>query len=274
MSTYDPLSFFDTDVETPAPAASTAPAAETPTLEPVAAPVAETPAVAAPAAEKPEFEGAPAGFVPIGALTAERQRRQTLEEQVNAAKVPANGTPPAAAQPAAPVVIPQVGTPEHAAYLQDQLVQTQVTSQFNLSESRFVAAHGAEATQKLQEWADKQDVFFFQRLLASPDPYAMAKKEFDREVAADAYTAIPQDQFAAFQKFLADQAAAAAGGVVTPTATSAQPAVIAPSALAAQQKALQPTASSGTIVTNPSASGVKPGETPAAPGNAFATIFE
>lgn len=267
MSTFDPLSFFDEDVSPAAAEAAAAPVV----AEPVA-PVVQEPAAPV-ATEKPEFEGAPSGYVPVGALQEERKKRQSLEEQVRDAKAQAPKVEAAAPVQTAPVPAP--GTPEHAAYLQDQLVATQIDNRFNQSENRFTAAHGAEETAKLQKWVEAQDVYFFQRLLGTNDPYAEAKKEYDVAQAATAYSAIPQDRFAAFQKWEADQAALAAGGQVaaTPAATT-QPAVIAPSAFKSAQKPLTEGVSSGSILTTPTAGKDKVGDTPAAPGAAFSTTFK
>lgn len=266
MSDYDPLSFFDEAPSSAAPTTEVVPVVETPAAAPVAAPEA----VQAPAAvePKPEFEGAPAGFVPVSALQAERTKRQSLEEQVAAAK-----TPVAPAAPVAQAPVPQAGTPEHAAYLQDQIMQQQIDNKFNLSESRFTVQHGVEETQKLQAWVEGQDVFFFQRLLSEADPYAAAKVLYDQAEAATAYKAIPQTELEAFRTWQATQAAAvAAGQPVTPTVTP--PVVVAPSvAAAAKKEDLQKPVSSGTILTTPSAAGTKPGETPAAPGAAFSNTF-
>lgn len=268
MSTFDPLSFFDDDVTPAAVEAAAAPVVAEP-----AAPVVQEPAAPV-VADKPEFEGAPNGFVPVAALQAERTKRQSLEEQVRDAKAQAPKVE-AAAPVQAPAAVPQVGTPEHAAYLQDQLVATQIDNKFNMSESRFTAAHGVEETAKLQKWVEGQDVYFFQRLLGTNDPYAEAKKEYDIAQAATAYSAIPQDRFAAFQKWEADQAALAAGGqlAATPAATT-QPAVITPSAFKAAQKPLTEGVSSGSILTTPTAGKDKVGDTPAAPGAAFSTMFK
>lgn len=264
MSEYDPLSFFDGDVSKEAVQAAAAPAA----------PVAQEPAAPVVQAEaKPEFEGAPSGYVPLGALQEERKKRQSLEDQVREAKAAAPKVEPAA--PVQDAAVPAPGTPEHAAYLQDQLTATQIDNRFNMSENRFTAAHGLEETQKLQKWVEDQDVYFFQRLLATKDPYAEAKKEYDVAQAATAYSAIPQDRFAAFQKWEAEQAAAVAGGqpVAAPAVTT-KPAVTTPSAFKAAQKPLTEGVSSGTILTTPSAGKDKVGDTPAAPGAAFSTMFK
>lgn len=269
MSDFDPLSFFDNDID---PAAHAAPVVEAPAVAPAAAPAAEPAPASAPAATQTdpaveEFKGAPAGFVPLAALHEARAKARTLQEAVEAAKNPANRPAEASPQPA--VQVPEAGTPEYDQYITAELRQTQLNSNLNLSESRFTVQHGVEETKKLQDWVAKQDVYFFQRVLGSSDPYAEAKKSYDVDQAAVAYGAIPKDQFEAFKQWQTAQAAAVVTPAVQPTQT-----VVAPSvAAAAKVEALQPAVSSGTIVNAPSAGGPKTGETDAAPGAAFDKTF-
>lgn len=273
MSEYDPLSFLDGDVEHAATAVAEPAQPQVEAPAPVAAPAVEAPSAPAVAAVDDEFKGAPAGFVPYGALKEERLKRQTLEQAVKdfGAGKPANGSPPAASQPSAPV--PDYGTPEYGAYVQQQLELTNLNSALNLSEARALAIYGHETVAKLQAWAADKDQYFYERILASDDPYKVAKGEYDREQAAAAYDAIPQTEFEAFKQWKADQAAAIAGN---PAPAAAPTAAIAPSAFKAAQEAAKPvtkSVSSGSIVSAPTAGTAKPGEKPAGPGVAFDEAF-
>jgi hypothetical protein len=285
MSLNDPLSFFDGDVQTPAaaaPAPADAPSNVPAVVDTPAAPAAPTTSADAAVSGAPDdsFPNAPAGFVPIRALQDERSKRQTLEDVVKGF-----GKPQPAPQPAAPAPqprpVPQIGTPEHGQWLQDQNFQLQVSTKFDRSEMMATMAHGADKVAAAKEWAQaQQDPSWWMGVIESPDPYGRVIAEMNREADAKSWAERDQnDEWKAFTAWKEAQAAGqqpAAGGA--PAAAPAAPKVITPSAAAAAAAPAKnpstPGVKTASILATAAAGSSKPGEVATGHGEAFGGLFQ
>jgi hypothetical protein len=170
-------------------------AAEAP-AEPAATEVAADPAE--PAAEAPAGQGEPAAepkMVPIEALHEARRRAQEAEERLSRVGTPAKEGEEQAPPPRRfrdPKEDPEGFAEDVFGNVQMNLVNQTI----NMSERFARKEHGDELIDKVRDWAlagFDNDPAFAQRVLTDPDPYGVAITEYNRHVAADRASKLPQE---------------------------------------------------------------------------------
>lgn len=229
-----------------------APAPE-PEPEPVVAAQPEPPPAPLPATE-PQI---PPGFVPVSALSDERNKRQAVEAQLQALQRPA--APPAQRREPTPAPDPFEDFDAYQAWEQEQRAGERAA----WSERLAVAVHGQEMVEKVKGWASvraEADPVFRQQTAFSPDPYGLAVEEYQRHEALQMLT--NPELRTKFQAFLNGQAQA-------PVQPAPAPMVAAPAAVAPPPSAPLPPPRS--IAAAPSAGG--PAAVPTGPGQAFDGVF-
>ncbi len=226
--------------------------ANTPVVE---EPVAEAPAEATPAvvAEPAKVE-APAealeltelapeqtkpteGFVPLGAVLDERDKRKALEAELAQYRN----------QQAPPIQRPDAYEDPDGAAAYDQAVQRAALYQVNLRYSERLAKveHGAETVAAAKEWANARceptspsfDPYFNAKVGASDDPIGFVVGEYKREEIASKVNLSEYEQFQAWKT--AQSTIAQQGGQPPPSIT--------PSAIPKPSLASAPSA--GNILT-------------------------
>lgn len=248
----DPLDFLDGDSPVETPVAVEQPAveasiSETPQAEaeapkgPVRGPDgkftkadAATAAEAAPQAPAPMPEAVqtapeqgkpPEGYVPIGVVQELRKEIQAFKAQQQQ-------------QPAEPPPDPYEDFEAYQAYQEDQIAG----ERFHWSLQLLTARHGEETAAKVQQWAAEKaatDPLFYQRALATKDPFGFAFAEFQQAEALQMLADPTLRQ--RFQAFLSGQAA--------PPQTAAP--VAAPQSPAAPPPSITQAPSSGGIASVP-----------------------
>lgn len=275
----DPLDFLDTQPaggdnasagEQPAPAAEphSPPAQPVVAKEPVA-PAPKDPAEVIPPAPK---EGdtpaakAPDGFVPISALLDERDKRKAEQQRAQAAEERAQGL-----QPQAEVPDPVKQPAEYAAYQDARYQMTVINERMNTSErfTRMVVKDDA-MVDAARDWASarfEQEPEFAYQLFAEADPYGKMVELYKQ---SQKLGALGDDaEFAAFQAWKAEQAAAA-GGTPAAEGQAATPPQAQPATPAAPGKPALPPKS---LASEPNAGG-GPSTVPVGSGTAFEGTFK
>lgn len=152
-----------------------------------------------PVVEKVEEPKPEPQHVPITALLDERDKRRSLEQELQRLREAQKPVE----QPARPDMFED---PEGYEAYQEQKVQQQIY-QTNLQWSERIATvqHGEETVSQAKQWGFERcnnDPYFNAKVAASPDPYGFVIAEYKREQIASNVT---PDDFAQFQAWRAAQ---------------------------------------------------------------------
>jgi len=216
----------------------------------VEAPVAEAPQEPTP--QEPEQPAEPAleltelapeqpkpteGFVPLGAVLDERDRRKAAEAELERFRQAQQAQPQ-------PVQMPDpYEDPEGFAAAQEARVQQALYAQkLVFSEQMASVKHGEDVVKEAKDWGFKRcdtDPYFNAKVAASPDPIGFVVAEYRREEIA---SKVSLDEFAQFQAWKTAQAQ-----LQQQTAPAAPP-TAAPSL---PPRSLASAPSAGTILTEP-----------------------
>ena len=158
------------DEEQPSDAETPEPIVEEPETSEVAEPEAETPNADPVVTTEPKQ-------VPLGALEAERKRRQEAERRVAEYE--------RAAPPQQPAPIPDAyEDPEgFNRYTQDKFAQTEWNLRAGMSERFAIKEHGAELVKTATEWGletASRDPGFAQQVMADPDPVGLTIQKYQQ----------------------------------------------------------------------------------------------
>lgn len=254
--------------ETPAPEAPQAGSPETQTAE-TSQPAPQTGGDAGTGSDQPEgtrSEAPPAGYVPISALLDEREKRKEAEKKLETAPKQL------------PLQVedePEPGTPEWVQWNAEQTHLTIVNERLNNSERFARKEHGAEKVDTVRAWTlarFETDPDFASRILADPDPYEAAIKEYDNAQRLEKFKDVKDPEYEEFLAWKAQRSGSPApapnGGPASPQPSPAPQGAQPQPAAAAQQDDAPPK----SIIDG----GVSAGGThtvPAGPGQAFDSVF-
>jgi len=194
--------------------------AEVATPEPVKEPEEPAPQEQPPEPEAPKPEP---GYVPIGAVLDERDRRKKLEAELEQMRQ--------AQQPAEPFKMPDMfEDPDgYTAAINQQFGQRLYQSTLQMSERFARQQYGAETTDAAMQWAYAKcdaDPMFNQQVRNSADPVGFAVQQFQRDQIVSNVT--PDD----FQQFMAWKQAQAAVAQPAPQQQAITPPARPPKSLA------------------------------------------